>query len=158
MGNYAKIRERDSKGQFIVPTISSEFEKKEYSKKYYLKNKVKKKEQALSWSRNNKERRNIIKNRWRSKNRDRTNFLARRHIYLRKNASGNHTSEELEHMKNVFFGMCAYCFVKEANTIDHIIPLSRGGSNYIYNLLPACVSCNSKKSGKLFSEWSKLRV
>lgn len=42
---------------------------------------------------------------------------------------------------------CVLCG-KPSNTIDHIIPISRGGTNALDNLQPMCVSCNSKKSNK----------
>lgn len=47
---------------------------------------------------------------------------------------------------------CAYCG-DCANTVDHIIPLSRGGTNDPENLTPACKSCNSSKRDKLVHEW-----
>lgn len=42
-------------------------------------------------------------------------------------------------------GRCAYCGAETQLTIDHRIPLSRGGSNTISNVLPACRRCNARK-------------
>jgi len=47
---------------------------------------------------------------------------------------------------------CAFCD-GAAETVDHVIPLSRGGSNFEGNLLPACRRCNSARSDLLISEW-----
>jgi 5-methylcytosine-specific restriction endonuclease McrA len=47
---------------------------------------------------------------------------------------------------------CSYCF-NLADTIDHIIPLSKNGTNFEDNLVPCCRYCNSSKSNKLISEW-----
>lgn len=38
-------------------------------------------------------------------------------------------------------------------TIDHVVPLSRGGSNDIANLVPACEGCNRKKGAQTPLEW-----
>jgi 5-methylcytosine-specific restriction endonuclease McrA len=51
-----------------------------------------------------------------------------------------------------FGGRCAYC-AKPADTYDHIVPVSRGGVTDIYNIVPACRSCNSKKKDKDPDEW-----
>jgi 5-methylcytosine-specific restriction endonuclease McrA len=40
-------------------------------------------------------------------------------------------------------------------TIDHIVPLARGGTNYEGNLTPACRPCNSSKGTLLLVEWRK---
>lgn len=47
---------------------------------------------------------------------------------------------------------CQYCG-DEANTVDHIVPVSRGGTNDLANLTPACKTCNSSKRDKLVEEW-----
>ena len=52
---------------------------------------------------------------------------------------------------------CAYCSVdiSESNHIDHIIPLSKSGSNLITNLALACPDCNMTKSNKDLDIWLK---
>lgn len=47
---------------------------------------------------------------------------------------------------------CAYCPAL-ATTMDHVIPLIRGGTNYEGNLAPCCKRCNSSKAGQLTTEW-----
>lgn len=47
---------------------------------------------------------------------------------------------------------CAYC-PQLADTVDHVMPLVRGGTNYEGNLVPCCRKCNSSKSGKTIIEW-----
>lgn len=56
---------------------------------------------------------------------------------------------------------CTYChtpFVAERNhvhemTVDHVIPISRGGSCSVENLTAACRQCNTKKGKKTAKEW-----
>src|ERR1700754_1079185 len=50
---------------------------------------------------------------------------------------------------------CAYCD-KRADTIDHVIPRSRGGTHTWDNCVAACRSCNSRKADRLIEEigWS----
>ncbi len=53
-------------------------------------------------------------------------------------------------------GKCYYCGQKVgfANlTMDHVIPLSRGGSSRKDNLVPCCKDCNNKKKSFLPIEW-----
>lgn len=50
--------------------------------------------------------------------------------------------------------LCQHCHSVENLTVDHIIPVSRGGKNYLSNLQILCKSCNSKKGAKIIS-WEK---
>ena len=54
---------------------------------------------------------------------------------------------------------CFYCGceLNESNrTIDHFIPLSRGGANIKENLVACCFGCNNKKGKKTYEEFLKL--
>lgn len=49
---------------------------------------------------------------------------------------------------------CTYCGTQDGEFhIDHVIPVSRGGTNEPQNLTTACQSCNLSKGSKLVSEW-----
>lgn len=59
-------------------------------------------------------------------------------------------------LKEEWFRECAYCGYKERNkemTVDHIIPLAKGGSDSFYNQIPACRSCNVSKGDKPVRQW-----
>jgi len=47
---------------------------------------------------------------------------------------------------------CQYCGALKELTIDHVIPVSRGGKSKFENCVTACKQCNNKKSNKLPSE------
>jgi len=45
-------------------------------------------------------------------------------------------------------GLCHYCgqkFPPEELTMDHIVPIVRGGKSQKGNVVPACKECNNKK-------------
>ncbi|RTL12473.1 MAG: HNH endonuclease [Neisseriaceae bacterium] len=54
-------------------------------------------------------------------------------------------SKKLIRLKQTYGNLCVYCKVNDSNTVDHIIPATRSGSNNLENLLPACKKCNVKK-------------
>ena len=60
--------------------------------------------------------------------------------------------------KRLSLGICHYCggsFPADALTMDHIIPLSRGGTSERFNIVPACKDCNNKKKNLLPVEWEE---
>jgi 5-methylcytosine-specific restriction endonuclease McrA len=46
---------------------------------------------------------------------------------------------------------CAYCGGK-ADTVDHVIPRSRGGEHTWENCVACCSSCNHRKADRLLTE------
>ena len=67
-------------------------------------------------------------------------------------AEGSHGQSEWESLKAQYNWTCPACKISEPEiklTEDHIVPLSRGGSDNIKNIQPLCVSCNSRKNVKV---------
>lgn len=50
-------------------------------------------------------------------------------------------------------GKCRVCGSPKRLEVDHIIPVSRGGSDDIENLQPLCLKCNRSKSAKTMDEF-----
>jgi len=61
-------------------------------------------------------------------------------------------------MKKTREGTCYYCnrnVGKADLTMDHVVPLSRGGKSKKGNIVPACKECNNKKKYLLPIEWQE---
>ncbi|MEW5908481.1 MAG: HNH endonuclease [Thermodesulfobacteriota bacterium] len=58
-------------------------------------------------------------------------------------------------------GVCHWCrntVLPNELTMDHIIPVSRGGKSTKGNLVPSCKTCNTKKKYLLPMEWENGRI
>lgn len=72
----------------------------------------------------------------------------------RRSASvaGTHSLEEWESLLVEHQGKCFYCS-NPAESRDHVIPISRGGSDSISNIVPACLRCNKRKGALTADEF-----
>ena len=55
-------------------------------------------------------------------------------------------------------GACYYCrrsFAPKDLTMDHIVPISRGGQSTKGNVVPCCKECNNAKKQLLPMEWEQ---
>ena len=55
-------------------------------------------------------------------------------------------------------GVCHYCrgqFPPRELTMDHVVPLARGGRSAKSNVVPCCKDCNSRKRQLLPVEWAE---
>lgn len=65
-----------------------------------------------------------------------------------KGAEGSYTQKEWEDLCRKYDYRCLCCGKKKKLTADHVIPISRGGTNTIDNIQPLCATCNSSKNDK----------
>lgn len=69
---------------------------------------------------------------------------------------GGHSTAYMRHVQaELLTGRCFYCGGSDRLTIDHVVPLSRGGLHHPENLVAACFPCNRSKSNLLLCEWKR---
>lgn len=61
---------------------------------------------------------------------------------------GTHTADEWDALLHAFGGVCLCCGTTNRLTRDHVVPLTRGGTDLIENIQPLCHSCNSSKGAR----------
>lgn len=74
--------------------------------------------------------------------------------YIKRGARGpSHTQLEWQELCDKYGQKCAYCGVGPIEHKDHVIPISKGGSDSIENIVPSCSACNLSKGAKTLEEW-----
>lgn len=119
---------------------------KAYDRKRYASNKEAIKERVRRWQELNPDK--VIKYK-------KNNKYKRREIIN----SSELTTKELSIWENTQIKICSYCNTL-CNTnyqVDHIVPLSTGGSHSIDNLTIACPSCNRSKSNAPLITWLAMK-
>ena len=66
----------------------------------------------------------------------------------KRGAAGTFTQKEWRDILDRYGNKCLRCGTKRGIAVDHVIPLSRGGTNTADNLQPLCGTCNSYKGTK----------
>ena len=80
------------------------------------------------------------------------NFIETRRKIRKLGNGGIHTFGDWQTLKAQYNWTCPSCRKLEPNiklTEDHIIPISKGGSDNIENIQPLCMQCNQKKMTKI---------
>jgi 5-methylcytosine-specific restriction protein A len=75
-------------------------------------------------------------------------FVDKNHVKKEKEKAREAKKSRWWHQKCVT-GICHYCgkkFQPKQLTMDHVVPLSRGGTTTPGNVVPACLECNKNKS------------
>lgn len=143
----------------------------EKMREWRLKNPEKVKENDRRYRQNNPEAAYASQLKWRLNNQEHLRELHQ--SYAKKNWESRYANKHRhqarsrgrevdlvlrKEIKRMYHSPCVYCGAKERITLDHLIPLSRGGNHTIGNLAPACRSCNARKGTKLpieFKVWRK---
>ena len=128
---------------------------KEYAKEYRKAHKERLDEQKRKWYVENKEKHRKSCHEWEKNNPEKLYQYQVLRRSRKKGAAGSHTLAEWKMLKLLHGNKCAICGKDKKLSRDHIIPLTRRGSNYIENIQPLCHSCNSKKHTKLMDELCK---
>lgn len=124
---------------------------------------------AKRWYHENKERQKITRAKWyaekgqdyyrswQSKNRKHVNKVRAEYRkrtnshdvairYARKRgAGGRHTPQEWIELRERYGNRCLNCGSPHNLTRDHILPVSMGGPDFIWNIQPLCQRCNTQK-------------
>ena len=77
-----------------------------------------------------------------------SSFRCARRRAMKQNAEGSHTRQEWLDLCEKYEHKCLCCGNETNLTEDHIVPITKGGSDYISNIQPLCRSCNSSKHTK----------
>lgn len=124
----------------------------EYHAKYRRENRDVVRQRYNEWAARNPDYARL----WVEANRERAReTVRRRRARLRLVAAFAIAERDIRRMLVRQGGRCAYCQAElgESYHVDHVVPVSRGGSNSIGNLAAACPPCNVSKSNWLLSEW-----
>ena len=137
-----------------------------YQKQYVLKNRQKLRESAVKrrlnnlaatraksreYRKANLEKVRINEANYYARNKEKVIYKQHKRRSLKKgNASYLITAKDLRRLKN---SPCFACGSKTNLTMDHIIPIAKGGSHGIGNLMTLCRGCNGQKSARTWMEY-----
>jgi 5-methylcytosine-specific restriction endonuclease McrA len=130
-------------------------ERLKYYRKRYRENSEKMKAQVKAGRLRDPEKHRVQAARWAKENPERARAIQRnatRAYRSRKfGAMGTFEWKEFDGLREGFNNTCLCCGRQEPDVkleADHVIPLSIGGDNDIYNIQPLCRSCNAKKGNQ----------
>lgn len=122
----------------------------EYHRKRYQENQERLQEVSRRWRKNNPDKHKQAKRKWVDENHEQHLEGAQvrnvRYRAKQAGAEGDYTTEQWIALCEQYGNVCLCCGKAKKLTVDHVVPLSQGGSNDIGNIQPLCRSCNSAKA------------
>lgn len=133
----------------IRSRIRAKTRQPEYRRMQRLANLEHRREKDRLFREKNKERINAQLRAYFKRNPEVGRVASRAHRAMARDCIGTHTKEEIYELFRMQNGLCAHCSSELAKYHgDHIIPLSKGGSNWIENIQLLCPACNIRKKDK----------
>lgn len=87
--------------------------------------------------------------RWKQKNPEKVRTQAvidgHRRRARKRASDGSFSRQEWLELCGYYGNVCLCCGHDGPLTVDHVVPLSKGGTNDITNIQPICFNCNNKK-------------
>ncbi len=120
------------------------------NKKYQHANLEKIRDKSKRWRLENPEMSRLSSRRWAKNNPEKDRSYKRNGKAKRRGAPGSHTAAEVRKLLKHQKCKCAACKanIKNGYHEDHVVPIIRGGTNYISNIQLLCPACNLIKGGK----------
>lgn len=115
------------------------------------------KENRRLWSEGHRDQERSNTAAWKKANPEHNRALSQAYRASKLKASGSFGPDEIVQLLEKQRSKCVNCkaSIKHKRHIDHIMPLSRGGSNGIKNIQLLCPSCNSSKNAKHPIDWAQ---
>jgi 5-methylcytosine-specific restriction endonuclease McrA len=110
------------------------------------------KRRQREWREANPDRYREIHTGWKQRNKDRVNAGTHSRRNRLVENGGHWTAAEWQALKEAQDFRCLMCGQREPDvtlTVDHVVPVSKGGSNDISNLQGLCKPCNSTKHDRI---------
>ena len=77
----------------------------------------------------------------------------RRKALQREQTAHQISAKDIRARFRQFGSCCAYCGASGDMEIEHVVPISKGGTHAMGNIVPACHDCNSSKRAKEVESW-----
>lgn len=101
---------------------------------------------------------------WRKANPEKRADAERRRQAAKAGFDGCFTRAEWQALCRACGYRCLACGEKRTLTVDHVVPLSKGGPHDISNIQPLCRSCNSRKQARIIDfrtgvvDWERISL
>lgn len=107
---------------------------------------------SKEWYWENKKKAQKTHKEWFTKNKDRKYYINHKRRKCNKKAGKLPSFEIVQKRMNLFNG-CCFCGRFIPLTLEHLIPLSKGGINREFNLFGSCKKCNCSKNKQEWKSW-----